>query len=57
MGGPRDDEGIGGLSEEVGSKGVPQASQLGYSTESRSQQVGTGKSAKANLAEPVAGLF
>ena len=30
---------------------------LGYSTESRSQQAGIGKSAKANLAEPVAGLF
>ena len=32
-------------------------SQLGSSTESRSQQVRIGKSAKANLAEPVAGLF
>ena len=38
-------------------KGIGQASQLGYSTESRSQQAGIGKSAKANLAEPVAGLF
>ena len=43
--------------KKLDQRGVPQASQLGYSTESRSQQVGTGKSAKANLAEPVAGLF
>ena len=57
VGGTRDDEGIGGLSEEAWSWGVPQASQLGDSTESRGQQVGIGKSAKADLAELVAGLL
>ena len=57
VGGPRDDEGIGRLSEEAQSWGVPQASQLSYSTKSRGQQVGIGKSAKAHLAELVAGLL
>ena len=36
---------------------VPQASQLGYSTKSRGQQVRIGKSAKVDSAELVAGLL
>ena len=57
MGGPGDNEGTGGVSEKARSSSVPQASQLGYSTKSRGQQVRIGKSAEANLAELVASLL
>ena len=57
VGGPGDNEGTRGMSEKARSWSVPQASQLGYSTKSRGQQVRIGKSAEANLAELVAGLL
>ena len=57
MGGPGDNEGTGGVSEKARSSSVPQASQMGYSTKSRGQQLRIGKSAEANLAELVPSLL
>ena len=57
MGGSGDNEGTGGLREETRSWSVPQASQLGYPTKNRDQQVTIGKPAETNLAELAAGLL